>query len=97
MSELNKSQVVLYSQRRSLRLEQTSHVLDAQDVDTLGDELINKVEVVLERILCALRIGDVTAVAYNSLTDTTRLLGSIDTKFQLSKANLVSHTVCTSY
>lgn len=69
--------------RRGLGLEKTGHVLDAQNVDALVDELIDEVEVVLEGVLCLLRVGNITAVADGGLNDTTSLLRGVDTKAHL--------------
>ena len=69
--------------RRSLRLEEASHILNAQNMDTLLDELVDKVEVVLEGVLGLLRVGNITAVANGSLDDTASLLRGIDTKTHL--------------
>jgi hypothetical protein len=47
----------------SLGLEQSSHVLDSEDVDTAVDELLGKVEIVLESVLGLLRVGDISGIA----------------------------------
>lgn len=52
-------------------------------MNALGYQLVNKVQVVLESVLCLLWVGNVTAVAYNSFADTAGLLGSIYTEPQL--------------
>jgi hypothetical protein len=53
-----------YAHGSSLGLEETSHVLDGEDMDTAVDELLGEVEVVLERVLRAgLGLGDVAGVA----------------------------------
>ena len=67
----------------SLGLQQTGHVLDGQDVDSLSDELVDKVEVVLQRVFGLLGVGDITGVAHNGLDDTSSLLGSIDSKLHV--------------
>ena len=65
-------------------LEKTRHILDAEDVDALSNELIDEVKIVLQRVLRLLRVGDIAAVADRSLDDTTCLLGGVNTELQLS-------------
>lgn len=50
----------------SLGLEDSSHVLDTQDVNAALDELIDEVKVVLERVLGPSRVRDVTATEKRS-------------------------------
>ena len=64
-------------------LEETSHVLDTEYVDTLLDELVDEFEIVLKRIFSLLGVCYVTAIADYGFTNTTSLLRSVDTKFQL--------------
>jgi hypothetical protein len=68
---------------RSLRLEKTGHVLDAEHVDALVHELVDKLQVVLEGVLGLVRVRDVAGVADDGLADTARLLRSIDTELQV--------------
>jgi hypothetical protein len=68
---------------RSLGLEETSHVLDAEHVDALVHELVDELQVVLEGVLGLVRVRDVAGVADNGLADTTRLLRGIDTELQV--------------
>lgn len=75
-----------------LGFQQASHILDAEDVDTLVDELIDEVEVVLKSVFALLGARNVTAVAYDGLADTTSLLRGVDTELQLS-ARLVLSSV----
>ena len=72
----------------SLGLEQTSHVLETKNVDTLLDELLDEVEVVLESVLGLVGARDITAVAHGGLDDTTGLLGGIDTQLHLQKRSV---------
>ena len=65
----------------SLGLEQTSHVLETEDVDTLLDELLDEVEVVLESVLGLVGARDIAAVANGGLDDTTGLLCCINAEF----------------
>ena len=74
-----------HSHSSSLGLQQTSHVLDAEHVDALSDELIDEVEVVVEGVLGLLGVRDITAVADDGLADTTGLLRGIDTELQLHR------------
>ena len=67
----------------SLGLEQTGHILDTEDMDTLFDELVDEVEVVLQGVLCPLWVCDVTGIADCAFDDTTGLLGCIDTEFEV--------------
>lgn len=69
--------------RRGSRLEETGHVLDGEDVDALLDELVDEVEVVLERVFGLLGVGQVTRVADGSLDDSAGLLGSVDTELHV--------------
>lgn len=46
-----------------LRLEQTSHVFHGEDVNSAINELLSKVEVVLQSVLGLLRVGNVSSVA----------------------------------
>ena len=62
----------------SFGLQKTSHILDTQDVNALIDELLDEVEVILERVLGLLGASDVTTVANNGLDDTSCLLGSVN-------------------
>ena len=73
----------MHLQPGSLGLEESSHVLDTEDVDALMYELVDEVKVVLERVLRLLGAGDIAAVADDSLTDTTGLLCGIDTELQV--------------
>lgn len=67
----------------SVRLEQTGHILDTEDVDALLDELGNEVQVVLEGVFGLLGAGDIPAVAHDGLDDTTCLLSSVDTQLHV--------------
>lgn len=67
-------------QGSSLWLQETRHVLDAKNVNALGDELLDEIQVVLESVLGLLRTGNVSTVANNSLADTACLLRSVDTQ-----------------
>lgn len=67
----------------SLGLEETSHVLDTEDVDTLLHELVNEVEVVLESVLGLVGAGNIAAVADDGLDNTTGLLGGVNSEFHL--------------
>lgn len=69
----------------SLRLEQTGHVLDTKNVDTLADKLVGQVEVVVEGILGSLGVGNISRVTNGTLDDTTGLLGGVDTELQIVK------------
>jgi hypothetical protein len=64
--------------------QETSHILDTKNVNTLGNELVDKVKVVLEGILGLLGVGNITAVADYSFANTTGFLGSVDTQFHLA-------------
>ena len=72
----------------SLGLEQTSHILEAKNVDTLLDELLDEVEVVLESVLGLVGARDITAIAHGGLDDTTGLLGGIDTELHLREKSV---------
>ena len=72
-------------QPSSLRLEQTGHVFDAQNVDTFGDDLIHEVKVIVKCILSLGLACDVATVANNSFDYTTGLLGGINAEFHLRK------------
>ena len=69
--------------RRRTRLEQTSHVLDGENVNTMLDELRREIDVVIQRIFCLLRIAHVTAVAYSSFNNTTSVAYGIYTKHEI--------------
>ena len=66
-----------------LGLEKACHILDAEDVDSLSDELIDEIEVVFQRVLGLRRVSHIAAVADRSLDDTTGLLGGVNTELQL--------------
>lgn len=66
-----------------LRLEQPGHVLDGQDVDSLCNKLIDKVEVVLQVVLGLLGVGNVSGVTDDGLDDTSSLLGGIDSELHV--------------
>ena len=84
--EVNRQFRVLFlgdSHSRSLRFEQTRHVLDTKDVDAFGNKLVDEVKIVLQGILRLLRVGDIATVAHSSFHDTTSLLGSVNAEFHL--------------
>lgn len=83
-----------YIQCGSLGLEETSHVLDTENVDTLLHELVNEVEVVLQGVLGLLGAGDITTVADDGFNNTAGLLGSVDSKFHLEYCE---HSICNSF
>ena len=83
MSKVRWNKRGINPQRRGLRLEQASHILDTENVNTLRNELIDKVEVVVEGVLGLLGVGNITAVADDGLADTTGLLRGIDTELQV--------------
>ena len=68
------------------RLEQPGHILDTENMNTLGDKLVDEVKVVLESVLGLLGVGDITGVADNGFDNTTGLLSSVDTEFHLQRA-----------
>ncbi len=72
-------------QLSSLRLEQTGHVLDAQDVNTFSDDLIHEVKVIVEGVLSLGLARDVATVANDSFDHTTGLLSSVNAEFHLQK------------
>ena len=72
-------------QPSSLRLKQTGHILDAQDVNTLGNDLLHEVKVIVEGVLSLFLARNVATVAYDSFDHTTSLLGSINAEFHLRK------------
>jgi hypothetical protein len=72
-----------HSQSCRLGLEQSGHIFDTKDMNSLGDELIDKIQVVFQSILGFFRVGDVTAVADYSFANATSLLRGIYTEFHL--------------
>jgi hypothetical protein len=83
-SRSNKSEKeMVHAHGSSSGLEQTGHVLDTEDVNALLDELVGEVEVILERVLGLLGVGEITRVANGGLDDTSGLLGGIDTKLHV--------------
>lgn len=72
-------------------LQETSHVLDTEDVDAFSDELVDEAQVVVESVLGLLGIRNVSAVADDGFANTTGLLRSVDTKLHLWEA-LVAET-----
>lgn len=67
-------------------LQQTSHVLDTEDVDALSDELVDEAQVVVQSVLGLLGIRDVSAVADDGFANTSSLLRGVDTKLHLWEA-----------
>lgn len=65
-----------------VRLEDTGHILDAENVDVELDKLFDKVEVVLEVVLL-LGVEHVTAEADGTLDNTTSLVNGLDTDLEL--------------
>ena len=63
-------------------LENTSHVLDAKDVDVKLDKLIDELKVVVEVVLL-LGVQHVTAVANGTLDHTASLVDGLDTDLEL--------------
>ena len=70
-------------QSRSLRLEKASHIFDTEYVDTLIDELVNEIEIILKSVFRFLRVRNITAVADDCFANTAGLLRSIDAELQL--------------
>jgi len=67
------------------RFKQPGHVLDTQDVDPLSNELIRKIEVVLQGIFGPFRVGDVSRVTDCTFDYTACLLRSVDTELEVLK------------
>lgn len=67
----------------SLGLEQTGHVLDAENVDAFAAELADEVEEVLEGVLGLLLARNIAGVAHDGFNDATGLLRRVDTELHV--------------
>lgn len=65
-----------------VRLEDTSHILDTQNIDVKLDQLVNQVNVVFEVVLLV-GVQHVSRNAHSTLGNTTSLLNSLDTDLEL--------------
>ena len=84
VSSRRSSLLVLADLRSSSSgLEETSHILNSEHVNSLLDELVDQVEVVLEGVLGLLGVGEISRVADGSLDDSSGLLGSVDTELHV--------------
>jgi hypothetical protein len=68
---------------RGLGFEQAGHVLDTEHMDALPNELVGQIEVVLERVLRLLRVGDIARVTDGTLDDTAGFLGGVNTELEV--------------
>lgn len=66
-----------------LGLEETSHVFDTENVDSLVDQLLSQVEVVVEGVFGLFGVGNIARVADGSLDNTSGFLGRVDTELQI--------------
>lgn len=83
VSSVTPDERKIISQLRSRGFQQTSHILDTEDMNAFFHKLIHEVEVILQSVLGLFGACDITAVADNSFTNTTSFLGSVDTKSHL--------------
>ena len=83
MSMVAPQTLFMYLHFRRLGLQQARHILDAKDMDTLFDQFVREVEVVLQGVFCALRVSYIAGVADCAFDDTTGLLGCVDTELEV--------------
>jgi hypothetical protein len=66
----------------SLRLEDTSHILDTQDMSSQRHDLVDQAKVVL-KVVFLVGVEHISRVTDSSLNDTTSSLDGLDTNLEL--------------
>mmetsp|Transcript_5186 Transcript_5186/g.20130 ORF Transcript_5186/g.20130 Transcript_5186/m.20130 type:complete len:237 (-) Transcript_5186:1805-2515(-) len=69
--------------RRRARLQQTSHVLHGEHINTVLNELGREVDIIVQRIFSLLRIAHVTSVANCRFNDAVGVAHGVDAKHEV--------------